>query len=500
MSFSWRSILSFRCIHHLVLAISIITAGATNASAKELDWHHFEVAGRPAFMILPNGEKRCEPMPWVMYAPTFDRGLPNESHEGWMIRQWLDAGIAIAGVDVGESFGSPAGRESYDALHAHLTNGSSRFKQRACLLARSRGGLMLYNWAAENPNKVSCIAGIYPVCDLRSYPGLARACGAYGMTESELADVLTEHNPVDRLAPLAKANIPLFHIHGDIDKVVPLESNSGAVAKRYQTLGGRMELVIAPGQGHNMWNGFFQCQALVDFVISHAPGKASQIELPKPIAHWALDEAEGDIAQDSAGEHHGKIVGASATSGKIEGARLFDRSKRDHVSIDYSKQFELSTFTVSAWVKLTRPPTFSGILGTRFGGECTFDMKVNDAKVHGDIGDGKSWIETKVNFYADDTGSNEQGGDLALGEWFHIVYVIDNERQQCRLYLDADLKKTIAFKGTPRLMQPGQEMRIGNSSSDEFMDGIIDDVRIWATALTEPQVRMLYGSTTRQLD
>ena len=147
---------------------------------------------------------------------------------------------------------------------------------------------------------------------------------------------------------------------------------------------------------------------------------------------------------------------------------------------------------MSAWVKLTRPPTFSGILGTRFGGEHTFDMKVNDAKVHGDIGDGEKWIETQVNFYADDTGSNGQGGDLDLDRWYHIVYVIDGANQLCRLYLDGDLKKAIPFDGAPRLMQPGQEMRIGNSSSDEFMDGVIDDVRIWKAALSAEQVSALH--------
>ena len=74
---------------------------------------------------------------------------------------------------------------------------------RACLLARSRGGLMLYNWAAEHPQAVACIAGVYPVCDLRSWPGLEKACGAYGMTAEQLRKVLRDHNPIDRLAPLA---------------------------------------------------------------------------------------------------------------------------------------------------------------------------------------------------------------------------------------------------------------------------------------------------------
>lgn len=189
-----------------------------------------------------------------------------------MFRQFLDAGIAIAGVDVGESFGSPKGRTVYNSLHKRLTSVEG-FDGRACLLARSRGGLMLYCWAAENAEKVNCIAGIYPVCNLASYPGLKRACGAYDMTESDLAARLSEHNPVDRAKALTKANVPVFHIHGDVDKVVPLVENSALLAQRYKVAGGSMQLKIAEGQGHNMWRGFFECQELVDFVIKRATAK-----------------------------------------------------------------------------------------------------------------------------------------------------------------------------------------------------------------------------------
>ena len=58
--------------------------------------------------------------------------------------------------------------------------------KKPCLLARSRGGLMLYAWAVEHPESVGGVAGIYPVCNLASYPGLGRACGAYGLTMDEL--------------------------------------------------------------------------------------------------------------------------------------------------------------------------------------------------------------------------------------------------------------------------------------------------------------------------
>lgn len=244
-----------------------LPADDAKSATQELQRNRFTVDDRPAFVILPK-KKASGPTPWVMYAPTLGRNLPGTA-ETWMFRQFLDAGIAIAGVDVGESFGSPKGRAIYNALHERLTT-EKGFDGRACLLARSRGGLMLYCWAAENPDKVRCIAGIYPVCNLTSYPGLKRACGAYAMTEAELAARLSDHNPVDRLEPLAKARVPIFHIHGDVDKVVPLEDNSALLARRYQAAGGSVRLKIAEGQWHNMWQGFFECQELVDFVIRHA--------------------------------------------------------------------------------------------------------------------------------------------------------------------------------------------------------------------------------------
>lgn len=64
--------------------------------------------------------------------------------------------------------------------------------------------------------------------------------------------------------------MPLFAVHGDADKVVPLEANSGRVKQRYAALGGSMTLLVPPGQGHSMWPGFFQCPELVEFVVAHA--------------------------------------------------------------------------------------------------------------------------------------------------------------------------------------------------------------------------------------
>jgi predicted esterase len=249
------------------LVLPTVCGGETGDAVKKklpLDGEVFQVEGHMAFLILPKERPQGQATPWVWYAPTLP-GLPGPE-ERWMFEKFLAAGIGIAGIDVGESFGSPKGRAGFTAFYRELTEKRGMAKK-ACLLARSRGGLMLYNWAAENADSVACIAGIYPVCNLTSYPGLAKACGAYGLTEAALQEQLAQHNPIDRLPPLAKAKVPIFHIHGDSDVVVPLEKNSGEVAKRYREAGGTMELNVPPGQGHNMWQGFFQCKELVEFVI-----------------------------------------------------------------------------------------------------------------------------------------------------------------------------------------------------------------------------------------
>ena len=106
--------------------------------------------------------------------------------------------------------------------------------------------------------------------DWNTYPGLKRACGAYGLTAEQLEAEISKHNPIDRLAPLAKAKVPIFHIHGDKDGTVPLDKNSALIKERYDKLGGPMTLEVIKGQGHNMWPGWFQSQNLMDFVIKHA--------------------------------------------------------------------------------------------------------------------------------------------------------------------------------------------------------------------------------------
>ena len=237
------------------------------AKKLPIDGETFTVEDHEAFLIPPECRTGGAKTPWVWYAPTLP-GLPGIEEE-WMFKRFSEAGFAVAGMDVGESFGNPEGRALYTALHGELVKNRG-LREKACLLARSRGALMQYNWAVEHPDCVACIAGIYPVCDLSSYPGLEKAGPAYGMTEAQLSEALGQHNPIDRLKPLADQGVPIFHIHGDIDELVPLEKNTAELARRYRRFGGEVTVLVPEGQGHSRWTGFFQCPELVDFIIAHA--------------------------------------------------------------------------------------------------------------------------------------------------------------------------------------------------------------------------------------
>jgi 6-phosphogluconolactonase len=250
-----------------VMAVDL--PGAKQVKDLILPGESFLVDGRPSFILLPPEEKRSKPQPWVLYAPTLP-GLPDR-HEQWMHERFLDAGVAVAGIDVGEAYGGPKGRELFSALYKELTTRRG-FAPRPCLLGRSRGGLWITSWAADHPDKVAGLASIYPVFDLRSYPGLAKAAPAYGLTAKELEAQLGELNPIERVGVLAKARVPAFLIHGDEDRVVPLKENSAEFVARYKAQGaeGKVKLVVAKGQGHNYWEGFFRCQELIDFAIAQA--------------------------------------------------------------------------------------------------------------------------------------------------------------------------------------------------------------------------------------
>ncbi len=141
-----------------------------------------------------------------------------------------------------------------------------------------RGGLAAAAWAVAHPELTAGLGGIYPVFDWRSYPGIIKAARAYGLSPDALAARAGELCPVERIDVAAWAGVPVCIIHGDDDKVVPLGPNSAELKRRYEAAGrgSLVNLIVAPGQGHNYWEGFFRCEPLVDFLVDRAKSAAAE--------------------------------------------------------------------------------------------------------------------------------------------------------------------------------------------------------------------------------
>lgn len=201
------------------------------------------------------------------------------------------------------------------------------------------------------------------------------------------------------------------------------------------------------------------------------------------VAYYKFD---GD-AKDSAGTHHGTPTGSPGyVAGKV-GQALNMTADGQYVTVPYSADLAMNTFTAAAWVNVSNVSALRAILGTRFNGDNTFDMKVEATRVHGDIGDGTVWLNTSVDVTA------ARGGVLPTGVWHHIVYVIDDASDTAKIYLNGALASTVTFSGKPLFMKAGQELRIGNCSGTEYMHGMIDEVRLYNRALSDAEVAGLVG-------
>ena len=152
------------------------------------------------------------------------------------ISRCLERGFHVVYMSVPDMLGCPQAVQHWNAFYRELTE-KYGFAKKAALVGLSRGGLYCYNWACANPDKVACIYADAAVCDFKSWPGgKGKGKGSpgdwqlvlerYGFA-NEAEALAYDKNPVDNLAPLAKAHVPLLHVYGDADDVVPWDENTG---------------------------------------------------------------------------------------------------------------------------------------------------------------------------------------------------------------------------------------------------------------------------------
>jgi alpha-beta hydrolase superfamily lysophospholipase len=111
---------------------------------------------------------------------------------------FLNAGIAITSCDLGEVRGAPGSTAEFTLFHNAMVKRG--YSSKPILLGQSRGGIITLAWAFRNPDKVSPWAGIYPVCNLASYPlrySKNETFADYGMDEQGILRFKSEVQQID---------------------------------------------------------------------------------------------------------------------------------------------------------------------------------------------------------------------------------------------------------------------------------------------------------------
>ncbi|MDQ2731392.1 MAG: alpha/beta hydrolase [Armatimonadota bacterium] len=273
----------------LVIAMALFTKGSEVSAINVLpafpgttgDYHgfvlhNFTVSGCDARVVEP--KQPLPGRPWIWRAMFWD-AFPSAD------LALLDKGYYLAYIEVGNTFGASDALKNWDPFYKLLTE-TYGFAKRPALEGVSRGGLYIYRWAASNPMKVGCLYGDAPVCDMKSWPGgkgkgtgsagdWAEAIRVYHFRD-EAEMMAFKGNPVDILASIAAAKIPIIHVVGDSDIDVPPAENTDIVRERYLKLGGTFVLITKQGCAHHP-HGLKDTTQLVNFIMAHtAGGKAAR--------------------------------------------------------------------------------------------------------------------------------------------------------------------------------------------------------------------------------
>jgi hypothetical protein len=192
---------------------------------------------------------------------------------------------------------------------------------------------------------------------------------------------------------------------------------------------------------------------------------------PSPIAHWAFDEMEGDIACDSSGENDGAVTGSclwQPVGGQLNGALAFDGTTS--VAVGRVLDPADGSFSVLAWVNGGTPG------------------QVMISQV-----DGVNWlmIDTVQGTLSTELVPTTQRAPvpplvsdavITDGSWHRVAVVWDGATRS--LYVDDAL---VAQDEQSNLAGCRGGLNIGcdkDMTPGSFFTGLIDDVRIYDRVVT----------------
>jgi len=213
---------------------------------EKADWHGyqkqvFNIDGCAAYVVVPEKTLPGNPWVWRTSFPDFQPVVDLEL---------IKRGYHIGYIEILGLLGCDKALDLMDEFYAQATT-QWGLAPKPALEPCSRGGLPAYRYAARHPDRIACIYGDAPVMDFKSWP-----LGYPDAKKSDWAGLLKDYgfksdaeamaypfNPIDQLAPIAKARIPIRHVICLNDRIVPPEQNTLEAKRRLEKMGWTLEAV-----------------------------------------------------------------------------------------------------------------------------------------------------------------------------------------------------------------------------------------------------------------
>ncbi len=201
------------------------------------------------------------------------------------------------------------------------------------------------------------------------------------------------------------------------------------------------------------------------------------VDDPTLIAHWALDEAEGNIARDSVAENKGSCDGYlmgdpvwQPTGGHLNGAIQLD-GVDDCVITGFTLNSAEEAFSASAWINGGAPG--QAVISETSGGNCANWLCLDPSTGH---------LMTELQSPGRSSSPLLSETPIADGEWHRIGFVWDGlYRTLCvdGVAVAQDTQEGLKSASNGLYIGTGKAMAPGT-----YFSGLIDEVRIYNRALS----------------
>lgn len=203
------------------------------------------------------------------------------------------------------------------------------------------------------------------------------------------------------------------------------------------------------------------------------------------LLYLPFDDGAGKSPKDASGNGNKANIKGSLkwVKGKIKGALEFDGDAANFVEVEHSADLEgMKQLTVEVWVQPFGADALPrGIVSKRTG------------FLSGDVYNLFSWDESKfwARVNAKDLQQISSKSTLEDKKWVHLAYVYDGKTKKQLLYVNGELENEVDHP-EDEVGKGEKPLWIGilNQGYAQAWNGLIDEVRIWSSILTEDDIQL----------